>query len=100
MLIALDGNRVRVSDFDGLWSVRRISGLLPPLVGVKKRIVGRQGEMCLGPLRVPFVIDGYSLRYRMPLHGFVDVLERDGDRIAGRATFRGREFGRFEMRRV
>ena len=32
-----------------------------------------------------------------PLAGFVDVLVADGDGFRGRATFRGREFGRFAM---
>jgi hypothetical protein len=32
--------------------------------------------------------------------GFVDLLERAGDGFTGRATFRGREFGRFAMTRI
>jgi hypothetical protein len=90
----------RMSELDGTWSVRRISGLLPPLLGVNKRIEDGHGDTRLGPLRVPFVVEGYSLRYCKPFYGFVDVLESDGERIRGRATFRGREFGQFEMHRV
>lgn len=86
---------------DGEWHVRRTAGALPPLVGVRKRISGDRGETAVGPLPgVPFTVDGLFLRYRRPLTGFVDVLERAGDGFTGRATFRGREFGRFEMERV
>jgi hypothetical protein len=88
-------------DFDGTWNVRRTGGLLPPLIGVRKQIEGDHGETRLGPfLRVPFVLSGYSLHYRKPFHGFIDLLEPDGERIRGRATFRGREFGQFEMRQL
>ena len=53
-----------------------------------------------GPLPgVPFSVDGLSLRYHRPFTGFVDVLSRDGEGFSGRATFRGREYGRFSMRR-
>jgi len=87
---------------DGTWTVRRTGGWLPPLVGVRKRIQGGRGTTAVGPLPgVPFRVVGTALRYRSPLSGFVDVLERDGsDRFRGRATFRGREFGRFVMERV
>jgi hypothetical protein len=87
---------------DGTWSVRRTGGWLPPLVGVRKRIRGDRGTTSLGPLPgVPFRVVGTALRYRPPLSGFVDLLEADGpDRFRGRATFRGRELGRFAMERV
>lgn len=86
---------------EGLWDVRRTGGLLPPLVGVRKRIAGDRGETRLGPLPgVPFRVDGFSLRYRRPLSAFVDELEPDGDGFRGRATFRGREFGRFRLERT
>jgi hypothetical protein len=32
--------------------------------------------------------------------GFVDVLEPEDRGYAGRATFRGHEFGRFALRRI
>lgn len=88
-------------ELDGVWSVVRESGLLPPLVGVRKRIDGGRGSTAVGPLPgLPFDVDGSTLRYRAPLGGFVDVLERETpDRYRGRATFRGREFGRFTMTR-
>jgi hypothetical protein len=90
-----------VSDLDGLWSVERVSGLLPPMIGVRKRIRGNEGETVLGRLPgVPFVVDGLTLRYRGPLRGFVDLLEPDADGYRGRATCFGREYGRFLLRRL
>lgn len=84
---------------DGQWNVERVSGWLPPLLGVRKRIRGSRGETAIGPLPgVPFDVVGLELRY--PGGAFVDVLEPDADGYAGRATFRGREFGRFRMRRL
>jgi hypothetical protein len=84
---------------DGEWNVERIGGWLPPLVGVRKRIGGNRGETAIGRLPgMPFQVVGLELRY--PGGAFVDVLEPDGDGYAGRATFRGREFARFRMRRL
>jgi hypothetical protein len=88
-----------VAELDGSWKVERVSGVLPPMVGVRKRIEGSRGETKLGGLPgVPFVVDGLALRYRAPLWGLIDYLEPDGDGFRGRATFRGRELGRFRMR--
>ena len=90
-----------MTELDGEWNVRRVSGLLPPLVGVHKRIDGTTGETTIGPLPgASFDVVGLELRYRAPFAGFVDVLEPDGDAFRGRATFRGREFGRFAMQRL
>jgi hypothetical protein len=90
-----------VSDLDGVWSVERVSGLLPPLIGIRKRIQGDRGETALGRLPgVPFDVEGHRLRYRGPLRGFVDVLEPDGAGYRGRATFLGRDYGRFVLRRL
>ena len=90
-----------MTDLDGVWNVKRVSGLLPPLVGVRKRIRGASGETSIGPLPgVPFDVVGLSLRYRAPFRGFVDELEPSGDGFLGRATFRGRVFGRFAMNRA
>jgi hypothetical protein len=78
-----------------------VSGLLPPLVGVRKEIRGDRGETVVGPLRgVPFVVDGLALRYERPFGSFVDMLEPDGDGFRGRATCRGRAFGRFRLLRA
>jgi ferritin-like metal-binding protein YciE len=90
-----------VSELDGLWNVRRCSGALPPLLGVHKRIAGTSGETRIGPLPgAPFDVVGLSLRYRAPFLGFVDELEPDGAGYRGRATFHGREFGTFDLRRI
>lgn len=87
---------------DGTWNVHRTGGWLPPLIGVRKRIDGARGTTDIGPLPgAPFDVVGTELRYRGPFSGVVDVLEPDGpDRYRGRATFRGREFGRFVMERA
>jgi hypothetical protein len=90
-----------VGELDGVWNVRRLGGLLPPLVGVRKEISGGRGETKVGPLPgVPFDVVGRSLRYRAPFRGFVDELDPDGDGYRGRATFRGSTFGRFALERV
>jgi hypothetical protein len=90
-----------VAGLDGVWRVERTGGLLPPLLGVRKRIEGGHGETRLGPLPgIPFDVDRLALRYRAPFRGFVDVLEPDGDAYRGRATYRGREFGTFRLSRA
>ena len=90
-----------MTELDGVWRVRRLGGLLPPLVGVRKRIRGASGETALGPLPgVPFDVVGLSLRYRAPFQGFVDELEPRAGGFLGRATFRGRVFGRFKLERI
>ena len=89
-----------MSTLDGSWKVRRTGGFLPPLIGVHKRIEGSRGETRIGKIAgVPFDVVGLELHYRRPFAGFVDVLTPDGEAFQGRATFRGREFGRFEMTR-
>jgi hypothetical protein len=90
-----------VAALDGEWTVKRVGGLLPPLVGMRKRIDGSRGETLVGPLNMGFEVRGNELHYRRPFSGFVDRLEAlDANRLRGRATFRGREFGRFELRRI
>jgi hypothetical protein len=90
-----------VSELDGVWKVERLGGLLPPLVGVEKRISGTRGETRVGRLfGVPFDVQGFTLHYRKPFQGFVDELEPSGGGFLGRATFRGREFGRFRLDRL
>lgn len=89
------------AQLNGEWQVIRTAGLLPPLVGIRKRIRDGEGEAALGPLPgARFAVDGLALRYRLPFPGFVDYLEPDGEGFRGRATFRGREFGRFLLRRL
>jgi ferritin-like metal-binding protein YciE len=90
-----------VSDLDGVWDVKRTGGALPPLAGVRKEISGAAGKTKVGPLPgMPFDVVGLSFRYHAPFAGFVDVLERDSQGIRGRVTFRGREFGKFELKRI
>jgi hypothetical protein len=85
---------------EGVWEVRRTGGLLPPLIGVTKRISGARGETRIaGLLGVPFEVVGSEFRYVRPFTGFVDVVEPDAYGFAGRATFRGRTFGHFVLRR-
>jgi len=88
-----------VPELEGTWNVHRTGGLLPPLVGVRKEIHGTSGKTTFprGIAGVPFDVVGLELRYRPPFDDFVDLLAPHGDAFAGRATFRGREFGRFEL---
>jgi ferritin-like metal-binding protein YciE len=69
---------------------------------VRKRIAGDRGRTLVGRWGMPFEVRGNELRYAAPFHGFVDVLEPSGDDSVyrGRATFMGREFGQFELRRT
>jgi hypothetical protein len=90
-----------MAELDGVWAVERLSGVLPPLVGVRKRIRGGRGVTALGPLPgLPFDVVGGELRYRGALRGLVDVVEVDRDEALGTATYRGRALGRFRMRRL
>jgi hypothetical protein len=89
-----------VDELDGVWNVKRLSGLLPPMAGVHKRISGASGETRIGPLfGISFDVVGRDLHYRAPFQSFVDELEPAGDGYVGRATFRGREFARFALTR-
>src|SRR4051812_43058550 len=90
-----------MAELDGLWEVRRVSGLLPPMrAWVEKRIAGERGETVLlnGP-GLPFDVSGVELRYRRPLNWLVDVLERSGDGYDGRAVAFGRTIGTFRLER-
>jgi len=87
---------------DGSWDVRRTSGLLPPMLGVRKRIAGTRGSTLVadGRIAVAFDVVGTELHYRAPFAGFVDVLARSGDGFDGRFTYRGRVLGRFTLTRI
>ena len=90
-----------MASLDGDWDVKRLGGFLPPLAGMRKRIHGSRGKTMAGPLRMPFDVRGHELHYRRPFHGFVDLVDVvDGDQARGRATFLGREYGQFELRRL
>jgi len=83
---------------DGIWDVERVSGLLPPLLGVRKRIHGARGETTVAAFKAPFDVVGLELRYRGRLDGLVDNLEPGAAGAwNGRATFRGREYARFRL---
>ena len=89
-----------MSDLDGDWELKRLSGLLPPLTGMHKQIRGDRGATLLaGSLRVPFAVVEHELRYRPPFSMVVDVLEPDGDSWRGRAKVFGRTVGEFRMSR-
>jgi hypothetical protein len=89
-----------VSELDGEWEVRRVSGVLPPLHRVRKRIDGPRGVTTLGRRRAPFDVVGRELRYRGALAGLVDSVEPDGDGWRGVARYRGLPLGRFAMSRL
>jgi hypothetical protein len=89
-----------MAELDGEWELQRLSGVLPPLVGMRKRIHGEHGATVLpGGLPVPFAVVAHELRYRPPFSMIVDVLEPDGDGWHGRATVFGRTVGEFRMSR-
>jgi hypothetical protein len=89
-----------VSELDGEWELQRLSGVLPPLAGMHKRIRDGRGATVLpGGLGVPFTVAGRELHYRPPFSMVVDVLEPDGDGWHGRATVFGRTVGEFRMSR-
>jgi ferritin-like metal-binding protein YciE len=96
---ASSGSLEIVSELDGVWEVQRTGGLLPPLIGVRKEIHGTHGKTLLpgGVVGVPFDVVGLELHYRAPFAGFVDILAPHADGFSGRATFRRRTFGRFEL---
>jgi hypothetical protein len=89
-----------VPELDGDWDVRRLSGFLPPLFGIRKRISGDRGATVVpGGIGVPFAVVGRELRYRAPFSMVVDLLEPAGDGWRGRATVFGRTVGEFRMSR-
>ena len=94
-----------MKDLEGDWQVERLSGLLPPMTGVWKRIRGDRGSTRFGPLPgVPFRLErrqGHiALIYRPPFSMLVDELQtKADDSWLGRATLGGRELGRFRMTR-
>ena len=86
-----------MEEIAGTWNVERVSGFLPPLLGMRKRIRATEGETVLGRVSARFDVVGRELRYRPPFAGFVDVLEPEGETWTGRALLRGREYGRFRL---
>jgi ferritin-like metal-binding protein YciE len=94
-----------VKDLEGDWRVRRKGGLLPPMIGVRKRISGARGETRIGPLpgwplRVERREGRIALIYGPPFSALVDeVWEGAQGSWLGRSTLAGRELGRFRMHR-
>jgi hypothetical protein len=105
------GDTGAMGELDGSWKVERVSGALPPLYGVEKRIEGQRGQTRFGPVPFRFDVDGLRLRYRFPLSGLVDELTPEHEPAAaaaadprvtgynGRTFVLGREIGRFRMTR-
>jgi ferritin-like metal-binding protein YciE len=90
-----------VGQLDGVWSVERVSGALPPFHGCVKRIHGVRGttEFPHFPA-MPFDVRGLELHYRGPFGLLVDRLEPENGGYFGRAMVLGREFGQFTLRRL
>lgn len=90
------------NELTGQWAVHRSGGLLPPLIAVRKRVEGDRGwTTVFGVKAAPFDVVGLELRYRPPFSAFVDVMTPESaSSYTDRATFRGRTFGTFRMRRV
>ena len=87
------------NELEGVWDVHRTGGALPPMRGiVRKRIEnGRGWTIALG-VRLPFVVDGLSLRYPV---GLVDELVPNGpDAYDGATKLFGRTVGTFRLTRA
>src|SRR3712207_4013311 len=92
-------------DLDGDWRVERTGGLLPPMVGVWKRIRGDRGETRLGLLRYPLRVErrdeGAALVHAPPFSALVDEVSAQSPHLwLGRTTLGGRPLGRFRMARI
>jgi hypothetical protein len=81
-----------MAELDGVWKVE-------PLPGVRKRIAGERGETRIGPLPgIPFRVRGRELVYPGGL--LVDRCEPDGEGFRLEATFLGRVYAHFRLRRI
>ena len=91
---------------DGYWRVERTGGLLPPMIGVYKRVRGERGETWFGPLlRWPFGLEDraecVALTYDPPFSPWVDEIRAETtDLWVGTATLGGRPVGSFRMVRI
>lgn len=95
-----------IRPLEGDWRIERVDGLLPPMVGVWKRIRGERGETRVGPMVAwPFRVERreerFALVYRPPFSALVDEVRAapDGSWL-GRSVLGGRELGRFRMIRI
>jgi hypothetical protein len=86
-------------ELDGVWDLHRTSGVLPPMRGiVRKQIENGRGWTIAAGVRLPFVVDGLSLRYPF---GLVDDLAPDGlGAYVGTAKLFGRTVETFRMTRA
>jgi hypothetical protein len=86
------------SELNGLWEVRRSGGALPPMRGiVRKRIEHGRGWTIAAGIRLPFAVDGLSLRYPF---GLVDELVPAGpEAYDGTTRLFGRALGTFRLTR-
>jgi ferritin-like metal-binding protein YciE len=98
-------DRGMMDHVEGDWRVERLGGLLPPMVGIWKRIRGDRGETRVGLLPGPsFRVERregrVALVYRPPFSGLVDELwaVEDGSWL-GRSLLGG-ELGWFRMVRI
>lgn len=71
--------KMNAAELEGDWRIERAGRLLPPMPGVWKRIRGRGGETCVGPLPAwPFRVERrgehVALVYRPPFSASVDEL--------------------------
>lgn len=88
---------------EGEWRVDRLSGFLPAMAGVQKRIHAGSGETWIGPLpvwsfRCEPKKEGVALIYRWPFSGLVDeVRPESGGAWIGRSKLLGVELGTFRM---
>lgn len=97
---AAPGNITHV--LDGTWKVTRVSGALPPMLGVRKVIAGERGRtVAPGLPDVGFRVDGLKLRYGGVFSAVVDVLAPDGaGGYDGTMTVAGRAVARFRLTRL
>ena len=95
------GDPTHVAELDGVWAVERLSGVLPPMPGCKKRIHGGRGTTEFPRMPgMPFEVRGLELHYAPPFNLLVDKLEPQNGGYLGRATLLGREIGQFQLRRL
>ena len=94
-----------MKDLEGDWRVRRLGGLLPPMIGVRKRISGDRGATRIGPLPGwPLSVERregrVALIYVSPFSALVDEVWAGAQGSwLGRSTLAGRELGRLRMHR-
>ena len=83
---------------EGRWAVRRVAGLIPPMIGVTKHITASSGVTAIARIPIArFDVRGNELRYRPPFRGVVDKLEPAGDQWLGQTLIAGTSIGRFRL---